>query len=110
MIDSEVEQMKSEFENRLRMQGMNLELYYQFSGQDEGALKQQLRGDAEKRVRNNLVLDAIAKAARQGSRLNMYFFLCTMAPTNCLRLFGAKRASTPQNKTYSPLASRSKWS
>ncbi|UUZ84376.1 hypothetical protein LJK88_12130 [Paenibacillus sp. P26] len=62
MIDEEAGQMVKEFENRLRMQGMNLEMYYQFTGQNNDTLKEQMRGDAEKRVRNNLVLEAIAKA------------------------------------------------
>jgi trigger factor len=62
MVDSEIEHMMKDFENRLRQQGMNLELYFQFSGQDEAALKAQMQGDAEKRVRNNLVLEEIAKA------------------------------------------------
>ncbi|WJH32500.1 trigger factor [Paenibacillus sp. CC-CFT747] len=62
MVESEIGQMIQEFENRLKGQGMNMELYYQFSGQNEEALKEQMRGDAEKRVRNNLVLEAIAKA------------------------------------------------
>lgn len=62
MIDSEIDSMMKDFESRLRMQGMTLDLYYQFSGQDESALKDQMRVDAEKRVRNNLVLEAIANA------------------------------------------------
>lgn len=62
MIDSEVENMLGDFANRLKMQGMNLEMYFQFSGQNEEALKEQMRGDAEKRVRQNLVLEAISKA------------------------------------------------
>jgi trigger factor len=62
MIETELEQMLKEFERRLRMQGMTLEMYFQFSGQNEAALKEQMRSDAEKRVRNNLVLEAIAKA------------------------------------------------
>lgn len=61
MINSETTFMLRDFENRLRSQGMNLDLYYQFSGQDEDALRGQMRGDAEKRVRNNLVLEQIAK-------------------------------------------------
>ncbi|MBW7476188.1 trigger factor [Paenibacillus oenotherae] len=61
MIDSETNFMLRDFENRLRMQGMNLDLYYQFSGQDEAALRAQMNGDALKRVRNNLVLEQIAK-------------------------------------------------
>jgi trigger factor len=62
MIVTETDYMIKDFENRLKMQGMNMDLYFQFSGQNETALRDQMRTDAEKRVRNNLVLDAIAKA------------------------------------------------
>jgi len=62
MIETEVDRMLQEFEQRLQMQGMNLELYFQFSGQDEAALKGQMKEDAAKRVRMNLVLEAIIKA------------------------------------------------
>jgi trigger factor len=62
MIDNEAEQMLREYENRLRLQGMSLDMYYQFTGQNADALKAGWREDAEKRVRNNLVLEAIAKA------------------------------------------------
>ncbi|MGM0880016.1 MAG: trigger factor [Bacillota bacterium] len=62
MIVTETDYMVKDFENRLRMQGMNMDLYFQFSGQNETVLREQMRSDAEKRVRNNLVLDAIAKA------------------------------------------------
>lgn len=62
MIDHEVEHMVKDFENRLRMQGMNLDMYFKFSGQTKEALEEQMREDAAKRVRNNLVLEAIAKA------------------------------------------------
>ncbi|WP_042354872.1 trigger factor [Bacillus rubiinfantis] len=62
MIDNEVNRMLQEFEQRLQMQGMNLELYYQFSGQDEKALREQMKEDAGKRVKVNLTLEAIAKA------------------------------------------------
>ncbi|MBD7935654.1 MULTISPECIES: trigger factor [Cytobacillus] len=62
MVDTELDRMMQEFEQRLQMQGMNLELYYQFSGQDESALREQMKADAEKRVRINLTLEAIAAA------------------------------------------------
>ena len=62
MIDTELDRMMKEFEQHLQMQGMNLELYFQFSGQDETALKEQMKEDAEKRVKSNLTLEAIAKA------------------------------------------------
>ncbi|MGE6259590.1 trigger factor [Heyndrickxia sporothermodurans] len=62
MITNEVDRMMQEFEQRLQMQGMNLELYFQFSGQDEDALREQMKEDAKKRVRTNLTLEAIAEA------------------------------------------------
>ena len=64
MVESEVDRMLQEFEQRLSMQGMNLDLYFQFSGQDEAALKGQMKEDAEKRVRVNLVLEAIVEAEK----------------------------------------------
>ncbi len=62
MVDSEVDRMMDEFGQRLQMQGMNLDLYFQFSGQDEAALRAQMKDDALNRVRVSLTLEAIGKA------------------------------------------------
>ncbi|CAH0346319.1 trigger factor [Bacillus sp. CECT 9360] len=62
MISNEVGRMMDEFEQRLQGQGMNLELYYQFSGQDKEALQGQMKEEAEGRVRTSLTLEAIADA------------------------------------------------
>ena len=62
MIETELDRMVREFEQRLSYQGMNLELYYQFTGTDEEKLKGQMKEDAAKRVTTNLVLEAIIKA------------------------------------------------
>jgi trigger factor len=62
MVDSEVNRMLQEFEQRLQMQGMNMELYFQFSGQDENALRGQMKEEAVNRVRVALTLEAIVKA------------------------------------------------
>jgi trigger factor len=62
MIENEIDQMLRQFEQRLMMQGLNLELYARFTGQDVEAIKEQFKGDAEKKVKANLVLEAIAKA------------------------------------------------
>ena len=62
MIHTEMDRMMSDFEQRLTQQGMNLDLYYQFSGQDEAALREQMHGDAETRVRVSMTLEAIAEA------------------------------------------------
>lgn len=61
MVTNEVNRMLQEFEQRLQMQGMNLELYFQFSGQDENALREQMKEEAATRVKVNLTLEAIAK-------------------------------------------------
>ncbi|ENQ3077961.1 TPA: trigger factor [Bacillus pseudomycoides] len=62
MIETELDRMVREFEQRLSYQGMNLELYYQFTGTDDEKLKGQMKEDAAKRVTTNLVLEAIIKA------------------------------------------------
>jgi trigger factor len=62
MIRTEVDNLLRDFEMRLRQQGLTLELYTQFTGQTEESLREQMKPDAEKRVRNALVLEAIAKA------------------------------------------------
>lgn len=62
MVKTELDRMMKEFEQRLQMQGMNLDLYFQFSGTDEAALREQMKADAQKRVKTNLVLEAIAAA------------------------------------------------
>lgn len=62
MIETELGRMLREFEQRLQYQGMNLELYYQFTGTDEAALKGQMQEDAQSRVKTNLVLEAIIEA------------------------------------------------
>ncbi|MEH6891633.1 trigger factor [Bacillus sp. JJ864] len=64
MIESELDRMVREFEQRLSYQGMNLELYYQFTGTDEEKLKGQMKEDAAKRVTTNLVLEAIIEAEK----------------------------------------------
>ncbi|UFJ39091.1 trigger factor [Brevibacillus humidisoli] len=62
MIEHELDHMVNEFAQRLQYQGMDIELYYQFSGMDESQLRDQFLDDATNRVRTSLTLDAIAKA------------------------------------------------
>ncbi|WP_313017415.1 trigger factor [Macrococcoides bohemicum] len=62
MINTELDRMMQEFEQRIAQQGLNLELYFQFSGQSEEQLKESMKADAEQRVKTNLTLAAIANA------------------------------------------------
>ncbi|KHE72893.1 trigger factor [Halobacillus sp. BBL2006] len=62
MTQTELDRMVQEFEQRLQMQGMTKDMYFQFTGQDEDALREQMKEDAEKRVKTNLTLEAISEA------------------------------------------------
>lgn len=64
MINTEVDQMMREFDQRLQQQGMNLELYTQFSGQTEEDLRGQMKEEADNRIRVRLTLEAIADAEK----------------------------------------------
>ncbi|AZV44615.1 trigger factor [Peribacillus asahii] len=64
MVSNEVDRMMQDFAGRLQQQGLNLELYFQFSGQDEAALKGQMKEEAEGQVRTSLVLEAIAEVEK----------------------------------------------
>lgn len=61
MIETEKNRMLEEFSQRLQSQGMTMDMYYQFAQTDEEGMKAQFEGDAEKRVRMNLTLEAIAE-------------------------------------------------
>lgn len=61
MVDNELDRMVQEFEQRLQMQGMTMEMYTQFSGQTQDDLKEQMKEDAQKRVQTSLTLEAIAE-------------------------------------------------
>ncbi|ARI76902.1 trigger factor [Halobacillus mangrovi] len=62
MTQTELDRMVQEFEQRLQMQGMTKDMYFQFTGQDEDALREQMKEDAAKRVKTNLTLEAISEA------------------------------------------------
>ena len=61
MIDRAVEDNIRDFEYRLQMQGMSLEMYMQYLGMDMEALKGQYNESAEKQVKLRLVLMKIAE-------------------------------------------------
>lgn len=62
MIDMQCENMARDFEARLMQQGLSMEQYMQFSGMTMEKLLEQMRPDAEKRIKNSLVLEEIVKA------------------------------------------------
>ncbi len=61
MVDSEVENMAQEQASRMSQQGIELDTYLQYIGQNMDQFKQSLRPMAEIRVKNNLVIEAVSK-------------------------------------------------
>lgn len=62
MVEHQIEHEVDEFNYRLRMQGLDLERYLQLTGSKLEDLKEQLKPVAERRVKTELVFEAIGKA------------------------------------------------
>ena len=60
MIDDEVTSMVNDFSQRLAQQGFPMDQYFQMTGMSEDGLKEQMRPEAETKVKVRLVLDKIA--------------------------------------------------
>ena len=62
MVEKEIDMMVRDLENRLRQQGLSLEQYMQFTGNTEDKMRSYMKENADKKVKADLVLEAIAKA------------------------------------------------
>ena len=62
MIQTQCEDMVNEFAQRIAQSGLTMEQYMQFSGQTVAGLMDQVRPEAETRIKTSLVLEAIVKA------------------------------------------------
>ena len=62
MVHDEVHRAMNEFMGNMQRQGISPEMYFQLTGTTEADLHKQYEADADKRVKTNLVIEAIAKA------------------------------------------------
>ncbi len=62
MLETQQRQIVDEFAQRLRMQGLSLEQYFQVTGLDAAKLMEQVKPQALKRIQSRLVLEAVAAA------------------------------------------------
>ncbi len=62
MVTDQVENNYNNFLQQIQQNGLSVEQYFQFTGSSEKILKTQMRPDAEARLENRLVLEAIVKA------------------------------------------------
>ena len=61
MINEELDRMVAQYGEHLKMQGISIDQFYQFTNSDEAALKEQMRPEAIKRITYRLMLEEIAK-------------------------------------------------
>lgn len=61
MVETEIDSMMNEFDQQLRSQGMDLEGYFKYLGQDADDFRGQLKEDALKRVKTRMIVSAIAE-------------------------------------------------
>ena len=61
MYVNETENFVRDYDTRLRMQGLDLKTYFQYTGMDLDALRTQLRPQAEKQVKTRLALEKIVE-------------------------------------------------
>lgn len=62
MVEKEIDNMVRDLEARLNQQGLSLEQYMQFTGNTEEKMRSYMKENADKKVKADLVLEAIAKA------------------------------------------------
>ena len=64
MIETQQKQMVDDFAQRMQMQGINMEQYFQLTGSSYDALLEQVKPQAEKRIKSRLILEAVV--AKEG--------------------------------------------
>ena len=60
MFENETENEVRDYDNRLRMNGLDLKTYFQYTGLDLDGLRKQMRPGAERQVKTRLALERIA--------------------------------------------------
>lgn len=61
MYENEVDNFMQDFESRLASQGLNMDMYLQYTGMDKDSMRKTFREQAEKRVKIRLALEQIVK-------------------------------------------------
>lgn len=62
MLDTQVRQMADDFKRRMQSQGLTVEQYFQFTGMTEEKMTEEMKAEAQKRIKTRLVLEAVVKA------------------------------------------------
>ena len=64
MLETQQRQMVDEFAQRITMQGLSMEQYFQFTGTNYQQMVEQVKPQAEERIKSRLVLEAVVAAEK----------------------------------------------
>ena len=64
MMETEQRSIINDFSQRLKMQGMNIEQYYKYTGLNEEKMMEQVKEQADRRIKTRLVCEAIVNAEK----------------------------------------------
>lgn len=62
MVEKEIDHMMNDLENRLKYQGLTLDQYMEFTGNTPEKMRDFMKENAERKVKADIIIDAIAKA------------------------------------------------
>lgn len=62
MIEKQIDNIERDFDSRLQMQGMKLDLYLKYTGMTKESFREGFKPEAEKQVKVRLALEAVVKA------------------------------------------------
>ena len=62
MVNTQVNRMLEDFAQRLQMQGLSVEQYFQYTGVTAEKIIEDMKPEAVKRIQSRLVLEAVVKA------------------------------------------------
>lgn len=72
MLETQQRQMAEDFAQRIQMQGISIDQYFQITGLTRAAFLEQIKPQAQKRIQSRLVLEAVAKAENIGASYEEY--------------------------------------
>jgi trigger factor len=61
MVEDQMDNMMNELSSQMKMQGLDINQYLQYIGQEPTAFRESTREEAEKRVKIRLLIQAVAK-------------------------------------------------
>lgn len=64
MVETSIDRLVRDFEQRIQQQGISKEMYLQMTGQEESAIREMFRDNAKNVVKNDLLIEAIV--AKEG--------------------------------------------